>query len=63
MREAVDQKDLEKITGGAGQTAEKGQKEQLMRIACPKCGDIFKANVQKSSVNCPSCGKKIEIKG
>ena len=56
----VELDDLARITGGVGSTA---HKEQLMRIACPYCQEIFQADVTKHSVKCPTCHKTIEIKG
>ncbi len=73
----LDQSELEKVSGGvrlyaakdtgitAPQTKAASDQggEQLMRISCPKCGEVFQANVQKSYVFCPSCNKKIDLKG
>ena len=56
----IDAAGLEMITGGMGNTS---QKEQMMRIECPFCHDIFQADVQKASVKCPTCHKIITLKG
>ncbi len=59
-KKALDEARLVNVTGGANKEAEK---EQLMRISCPYCKEVFKANVQKSVFKCPACEKTFEIKG
>ncbi len=56
----IDMNDLENVTGGKKIAS---QKEQLMRMECPYCHDVFQADVSKKSVKCPACEKIIEIKG
>ena len=56
----IDAADLEMITGGVGNGS---KTEQLMRMECPYCHDIFQADVRKPSVKCPFCHKIIELKG
>ena len=57
---AIEPDKLESIIGGAHTGDEK---VQYMRMECPYCHDIFKANVMKTSVKCPTCHKPITIKG
>lgn len=59
-KDMIDMNDLEKVTGGVRHRA---KSEQLMRMTCPYCTEIFQADVQKSKVICPTCHKTIEIKG
>lgn len=58
-RKIMDQM-LDKVTGGVKETT---KKEQFMRMECPYCHDIFQADVMKDTVECPTCKRKIEIKG
>ena len=64
VKEMIADNELEMVSGGAKATANTAAgKEQLMRIACPKCGEVFQADVQKKSVKCPNCSKIIVING
>ncbi len=58
--DVLDVNELEKVNGGAGKN---NAHEQLMRISCPFCGEVFQADVKKSSFKCPACRKTIELKG
>ena len=50
-------------TMGAVDTSSKDEDVQLMRMECPYCHEIFKANVLKPSAKCPNCHKIIQLKG
>ncbi len=57
---SLDHEELKNVVGGTSKDADK---EQLMRISCPHCGEVFRVNVQKSIFKCPACQKTFEIKG
>lgn len=48
--------ELQDISGGKGLI-------QYKDFCCNKCGSIFKADLSKSSVVCPICGKRHQLMG
>ncbi len=57
--------ELHNVNGGNA-SAESGTVEEnpnLRRIECPRCHDIFQADISKPFVICKNCHYKIEIKG
>ena len=71
MKKELEAKELDKVTGGlivggkggAGTVASQSDDSQMLRMECPYCHDIFRADVSKPSVKCPTCHRIIEIKG
>jgi hypothetical protein len=63
----LDMNELSPVTGGARRGARLYSKNeenvQLMRMECPFCHDIFRADVSKASIKCPTCHKLITISG
>ena len=53
----LNDEELSEVNGGTL------KKSQLMRVACSNCGEVFEADVQKSSVICPSCKKPVTFSG
>ena len=60
----VDMEQLEGVTGGRIVNPRLySRTEQLMRMECPYCHEIFQADVQAAVIKCPVCHKTITMKG
>ena len=56
--------ELDQVTGGVRTGPRLYSKtEQLMRMECPFCHEIFQADVQAPVVKCHICHKTITMKG
>jgi len=52
----IDDSQLEGVTGGSGMM-------RTMPFLCTHCQKVFNADLAKSVVTCPYCGKKHELNG
>lgn len=52
--EMLDDDMMELAVAGMGTS-----KDELIRVSCPTCGNIFKASSSQKQNICPECGKKI----
>ena len=59
----IDLNDLAKVTGGLETVSQNDPDERLVRVSCPYCHDIFRADITKPYITCSTCHNKIEPKG